>query len=220
MNERLPQVGRRRGCLQAVTGIVGLVVLSPLLLAIRLIRTWRRGSLLRVEWTGRPDPSAGAESRRRFDVMVDAPNAQVTRIRTRLTDTVVRIAERLRSSDDVYHMVHRRTELAETTVLPVGPQLQELGERFSLSLAQRTLEGRMVVWLTLPRTRTAAEILDPFDYDPEGDGEPERLLTSADVRWGMAATFATTGAAVVYRLRFYLPGSATGVERLLERLKD
>ncbi len=142
-------------------------------------------------------------------------------MRTRLTDRAVRIAELLRRPDDVYHTAYRQRELCETTLVPVGPQLQELGSRFALSLSQGSLEGRTVVWLTLSNTRPVAEVVDPFGYDPESEGEPERLLTSSEVRWGMATSFVSTGTSVMYRMLLYVPESALrGVEDLLDRLAD
>jgi hypothetical protein len=150
----------------------------------------------------------------------DVPHDCETGFRTALTDTVVRLAESMRRPDDIYHFAVRYAELGETTTLPIGPQLQELGERFALALTQGALEGRTAVWLTLPRQRAVAEVLDPFGYDPEASGEPERLLTRPGVRWGMATSHLWTGPSVVHRILLYVPVSdRSTVECLLERLR-
>ena len=78
-----------------------------------------------------------------------------------------------------------------------------------------------MVWLTLPRQRAVAEVLDPFGYDPEASGEPERLLTRPEVRWGMATSRLWTGPSVVHRILLYVPDSdRAAVEHLLKRLRE
>ena len=83
------------------------------------------------------------------------------------------------------------------------------------------LDGRTAVWLTLPRQRAVAEVLDPFGYDPEAPGEPQRLLTRPGVRWGMATSRLWVGPSVVHRILLYVPESdRAAVEHLLKRLRE
>jgi hypothetical protein len=221
MTDRVPNLGRRNGCLGGALGSAALLLLAPFAVAVRSLRRWRRGDELLVRWTTEPFSAAAATPRCRLDLELDLPPPRVAAARPALTDTVIRIAELLRASDDVYHMAYRLPELNETVMIPVGPRLQELGERFALIIGQGSLAGRTVVWPTLPSERAIADLLDPFDYDPEAPGEPDRLMSKADVRWGMANSFADRGASIVYRLLLYLPSSAVPeVERLLERLKE
>ncbi len=220
MAERLRWLGRVPGCVAAAAGAVGLVLLSPLALAVRTVQRWRRGRQVRIRWRSEAFPGSEARPLRRIDVELDLPAESARSFRERLTDTVVRIAERIREADDVYHFVVRQPELAETVVLPIGPQLQELGERFALHLGQQGLAGRTVVWLTLDRRLALSRVLDPVRYDPEAPGEPERLLAGAPVRWAMATSFVATGAAVIHRMLLYLPAAAAAdAEGLLERLR-
>lgn len=221
MSDPRPGVGQRRGCVRGVIGFAGLALLAPFALATRTLAQWRRGSELRVGWTVAPLETAEGQFVHRLDLTADVPHGRESAFRVALTDTVVRLAEVMRLPDDIYHLAVRYPELAETTLLPVGPQLQELGERFALTLAQGTLEGRTVAWLALPRRVAVSEVLDPFGYDPDASGEPDRLLTLPAVRWGMAATYVRTGPSVVHRILLYVPGSArSAVELLLGRLRE
>jgi hypothetical protein len=118
------------------------------------------------------------------------------------------VAEVLRRPDDVYNVLYRLPSDPEPVALPVGPQLQELGERFSLVLSQGALSGRTVVWLTLGRDRALSEVVDPAACDPEAEGEPEVLLATADARWSMATEWARVGPSLVIRLILGVPADA------------
>jgi hypothetical protein len=195
--------------------------MSPLALAVRAFKRWRRGSQVRIGSTWAEFPSDSPEQLCRLDLELDVPGPAGGAFRARLTDAVVRIAEALRRPDDVYHTVYRQPELEETVLLALGPQLQELGERLALTLAQAALAGRTVVWLTLPRDRTVSEVIDPLGYDPEADGEPDRLMSEAGMRWGMATSYVTTVASTAYRVLLYLPQSAIRtVEQMVQRLQQ
>ena len=102
-----------------------------------------------------------------------------------------------------------------SVVLAVGPQLQELGERFSLVLSQGALSGRTVVWLTLGRDRALSEALDPVACDPEAEGEPDALLATADARWSMATEWARVGPSLVVRLILVVPNDEESRVKIL-----
>jgi hypothetical protein len=195
-----------RGCLAMGAGVLALIVISPFALVIRSWRAWRRGGEMRSTLESRPFASAG--ERCRIDLKLDVPAAAEPGFRRRLTDTIVRVAETLRRPDDVYNVVYRHPADPEPVVLPVGPQLQELGERFSLVLSQGALSGRTVVWLTLARDRALSDVLDPVACDPEAKGEPEALLATADARWSMATEWARIGPSLVIRLILIVPADA------------
>lgn len=204
-----------------MVGFAALALLAPFAVVARKLAQWRRGSKLHLGWTEAPLRNAEGEPVNRFDVEADVPHDRGNAFRTALTDTVVRLAESMRRPDDIYHFAVRYAELGETTTLAIGPQLQELGERVALVLTQDALEGRTVVWLTLPRQRAVADVLDPFEYDPEASGEPERLLTRPEVRWGMATSRLWAGPSVVHRILLYIPDSdRAAVEHLLKRLRE
>jgi hypothetical protein len=210
--------GTMAGCLQSAIGLVGLVVLAPFAIEVRGFRAWRRGPGLRFERT-RGDLAVGdGPPLARIDTTADVPSATVEAFRRRLTETVVRVAEVLRRPDDVYHLLSRDPSAEETDVLPVGPQIQELAERLHLVLGRPPMAGRTAVWMALPRSRRVAEVVDPFDYDPEAAGEPERLLAGSGMRWGMATGFAPSGPSVVFRIVLYVPADAAPtIEGLLEK---
>lgn len=218
-DDRLPLAGSepRAGCLRSAAAAVGLAGLAPLAAAVRAVRVWRRGSEVRL---GRVRGSLGDGGRlATIDLTADVPTGSIERFRRLLTETVVRVAEVLRRPDDVYHVIHRDRAADETIVLPVGPQLQELGDRFHLALTQGAMTGRTVLWLTLPRGRRLVEIVDPFGYDPEQPGEPEGLLRTSDMRWAMVSAHAPRGPSSLVRLVLYVPReSATRVEAILDRL--
>jgi hypothetical protein len=151
--------------------------------------------------------SAGKEMLR-IDLTFDVPPAAEPEFRRRLTDGVVRVAETLRDPDDVYHLAFRFPWDEEPVVLPVGPQLQELGERFSLIQSQGKMAGRTVAWLTLGHDRALAEVLDPDTYDPEAPGEPDALLMHPDVRWSMATEWIRVGPSLEFRLILIVPADA------------
>ena len=208
-----------RGCLAVGAGVLALIVISPFALVIRSWRAWRRGDKVRSTVETRPFESTAAGARRRIDLTLDVPAAAEPGFRRRLTDAVVRVAEVLRRPDDVYNIIYRHPADPEPVALSVGPQLQELGERFSLVLSQGALAGRAVVWLTLPRDRTLSEVLDPLACDPETEGEPEALLATADARWSMATEWARVGPSLVIRLILVVPTDAeTRVKTLLRSL--
>lgn len=192
----------RRGCLAALFGAVALAVVSPMALLIQNWRSWRRGNDLRVAVDVNESKRPGHA---RIDVHIDAPKNAEPGLRRRLTDAVVRVAETLRAPDDVYHLVYRLRSETEPMTLPVGPQLQEFGERFSLVLSQGALSGRTVIWLTLRRGQALAEVADPLSYDPEAEGEPGGLLEDEATHWSMASEWAHVGPSLVIRLILIVP---------------
>jgi len=209
--------GPSRGCLAAGAGFLTLIVISPFALVIRSWRAWRRGGEVRSTLETRPFASASDDGRCRIDLTLDVPAPAEPDFRRRLTDAVVRVAEALRRPDDVYTIIYRHPADPEPVALPVGPQLQELGERFSLVLSQGALSGRTVVWLTLGRDRALSEVVDPTACDPEAEGEPDTLLASAAARWSMATEWARVGPSLVIRLILVVPPDAENrVKALLE----
>lgn len=208
-----------KGCLTAGMGVTVLAILSPIVVAVRGWRAWRRGSDIRS--TLETDWSVTTEGARlrRLDLSVDVPIPAEPSFRRRLTDSVVRIAEEIRRPDDVYHLVYRLPWNEEPSAIPVGPQVQELGERFSLVQAQGAMAGRTAVWLALGRDRALSEVVDPIAYDPEVDGEPEGLMAHPDNRWSMATAWVRTGSSLVTRVVVIVPAeAATRVEAVLEEL--
>jgi hypothetical protein len=202
--------------LAAGAGAVALIVISPFALVIRSWRAWRRGDEVRSTLETRPLVSTTG-ARHRIDLTLDVPAAVEPGFRRRLTDAVVRVAEALRRPDDVYNIIYRHPADPEPVVLAVGPQLQELGERFLLVLSQGALSGRTVVWLTLGRDHALSEVLDPVACDPEAEGEPEALLASPAARWSMATEWARVGPSLVIRLILVVPTDAENrVKALLE----
>jgi hypothetical protein len=196
-----------KGCLGSAAGFLVLAAVSPFALMVHVWRRWRRGGGTRVEvqvdrWTG-----GGDRPFERIDVTIDVPVARGDETRREVTDTVIRIAETLRCSDDVYNVIYRLPSDDEAVVLPVGPQLQELGERLFLTLNQGTLAGRTAVWLTLGRKTALASVVKGFSADPEGDGEPENLLATPGVSWSMASEWAEVGPSLVIRLVLVAPAA-------------
>ena len=148
----------------------------------------------------------------------DVPGVAEADFRGRLTEAVVRMADSMRAPDDVYHLLYRLPWDTEPVLLPVGPQLQELGERFSLLQSRGGMAGRTAVWLTLGREHALAEIVDPVGYDPEAAGEPEGLLTHPALRWSMATEWVRIGPSLLVRLMIVVP--AHHARRVTEILDD
>jgi hypothetical protein len=160
----------------------------------------------------------GAE-RQRFELAMDVPTPAEPGFQRRLADTVIRVAEALRRGDDVYHLVYRLPWDEESTAIPVGPQIQELGERFSLVQSQGAMIGRTAVWLTLGRDLALAEVIDPVTFDPEIDGEPDAVLNRPEVRWAMATAWVRRGPSLDIRVVFVVPAdSASRIADLLDKL--
>jgi len=206
-----------RGCLGSVAGLAALAVMSPFVLIVRSWRRWRRGDDVRMTLavSGWPERERGTQ--RRIDAAVDVPLGAESDFRRRLTDAVVRIAEALRRPDDAYNVIYRMPLDEEAVVLPVGPQVQELGERFFLVLNQGSLVGRTVVWLTLGRGTALSRVADPLTSDPEAAGEPDRLLASSGARWAMATEWARVGPSLVVRIVLVVP--STSSEAVCDRLR-
>jgi len=153
-----------RGCLATGAGAAALTALAPFVLAVQGWKKWRRGPEIRAAIDIEPLTNSAGADLRRIDLSLDVPQPAEPGFRRRLTDAVVRVAEVLRLSDDVYHLVYRLPRDEEPVLIPVGPQLQELGERFALVQSQGAMAGRTVVWLTLGRDRALSEVVDPVAY--------------------------------------------------------
>ena len=194
--ENLPQL-RKPGCLATLAAMAILPVVAPVAAIVQRWRTWRRGRDLRVSTDVSPSKRPGYS---RVDVTFDRPRGQQPGFRRRLTDAVVRVAEVQRKSDDVYNVIFRLPTDTEPMALPVGPQLQALGERFFLVLNQGNLAGRTVVWLTLGHGESLAMVVNTATYDPEAAGEPEGLLQHESVRWSVATEWADVGPSLVVRV--------------------
>lgn len=204
-------VGRRRssrGCLVTGLGAAVLALLAPFFVIHRGLRRWRRGSEIKKKIHGETLTRAEGSKICRIDFELDVPQHLEPEFRRRLTETVIRLAEALRVSDDVYHLVYRLPWDGEPVALPVGPQLQELGERFSLVQSHGVMSGRTAVWLTLGRERPLSDVVDPVTYDPEREGEPDALLTNPALRWSMATEWARVGPSLIVRLIVVVPSDA------------
>lgn len=196
-----------------------LTLLSPVVVMMRAWRGWRRGAEITSSLDVARLIDINGRELRSFNLSLDVPDAAEPELRNRLTDAVIRVAEVLRRSDDVYHLVYRLPWDEDATAIPIGPLLQGLGERFALVQSQGALAGRTAVWLTLGRERALAEVIDPLVYDPEGSGEPETLLSRPDLRWSLATAWAKTGPSTVIRAIFVVPEeSAHRVAAVLKRL--
>jgi len=209
----------RHGCLSYAFGLLSLVILA---IPVGLVRTWqsrRRGSDWRIDWKTRP--VADSSGRLRIDLDADIPYRSTGDFPKRLTGTVIRIAELLRQSDDHYHHIYRDPAEPDAILLPVGPLLQELGERLILALRQSGLENRTAVWLTLPARPAIAELVDPATYDPDAEGQPEGLVADTNARWAMATEWARIGPSTIYHVILWVPEeSAPAVESLLARINN
>lgn len=211
---------RSRGCLATGTGAVVLAVLAPFVLAVRGFRKWRRGSEIQLKTGLESFSNAAGADLRRIDLSFDVPLPVEPEFRQRLIEAVVRVAEMLRAPDDVYHLVYRFPWDEEPVVMPVGPKVQELGERFALVQSQGAMAGRTAVWLTLSRDCALSEVVDPAAYDPAADGEPDGLLMHPALRWSMATEWARVGPSVIFRLILVVPNRRVDdVQIALEALR-
>ena len=209
--------GHGRGCLASAAAAPALLVLAPLAAVVRGWQAWRRGRDWRIE----VDEGRNAAARQRLEVTADVPRASASGFPRRLTHALVRIAEVLRRPDDVHHLFYRIPGDDEGMLVPVGPQLQELGERIQLALGQSVLERRTTLWLTLPADRAVARLVDPSRDDPEAEGEPERLVARTAPRWAMAASRARSGPSVLYRLVLWVPEAhADSVAEILRSVAE
>lgn len=209
----------RPGCLAATGAALVLALFSPLVLAVRSWRSWRRGHDIRVSIEPLPAPGGAEPDRDRLDVVCDVPLGVERGFRDRLTDRVVRVAEALRSPDDAYHLVYRLRGAEEAVVLPLGPHVQSLGERFRLVLDQGALAGRTVIWLALARGLPLSRIVNPERCDPETPNERERLLETPEGRWSMATSWDAVGPSLIVRMILVVPTPARDrVVEVLERL--
>lgn len=205
-----------RGCLASLAGFAVLAVMSPFALLVHSWRRWRRGKDVRMVFEVTEHAGTGAGTSR-IDVMLDVPQNAEAGFRRQVTDAIVRVAESVRRSDDVYNLIYRLPTDVEALALPVGPQLQELGERFFLTLNQGSLEGRTVVWLTLGRGTVLAAVVDPATCNPEAGGEPEGLLATPEAHWAMASEWARVGPSLIIRLVLVVPSNSS--EAVCDRLR-
>lgn len=193
-----------------------LVVLAP---GVALIRWWqrrRRGGASIVRWTvGVLDGREGRYAR--LDLTVDVPAAVEPVARSALTDAVVRVAELLRRGDDLYHLVVGLPTGTAAERVAVGVRPQELGERLSRSLVQRSYRGRTLLWLAVARPGRMESLAAPAD--PEGPGQHDAAVAELGPRWAAATALGRGGAAAVIRAVLWVPEvSRPRVEEVLERL--
>jgi hypothetical protein len=208
--------GGRGGCLSAAGALVTIIILSPLAVAVRFVRRLRRGETTRI----RTERSDFTDRLARIDLSVDAVQSRVETTRSSATDVAVRVAESLLRADDVVHMLSRDAAAEETVIVPIGPRVHELGDRFHLALAQGSLAGRTAVWVALPRSRRVVELIDPDSYDPDAEGQLEGLMENSEIRWAVATSFASDDVSTLYRLAFFIPVDSVGtVEAILRRLQ-
>lgn len=205
---------RGGGCLRVAVGSVLLVILAPPAALVRWWRRRRRGDDVRV---ARRD--LGGTPLLVLELRLDAPTSREVEARTALIDALVRLAEELRSPNDVYHLVFRRPAEPESDLVGIGPQPQELAQRLGIVLSHRSSAGRTQLWLTLPRSVHLAEVVDPVAFDPDRRGAPADLILEAHPRWAMISSFARIGPSVVYRLQLHLPRpAADAVGAIVDRL--
>ena len=136
-------------------------------------------------------------------------------------DGQVEIAEHLRIADDHYHHIYRDPAEHDAILLPLGPQLQGLGERLILALRQSDLANRTAVWLTLPAVPAIAALVDPATIDPDGADELDDLVEQTGARWAMATEWARIGPSTIYHVILWVPEkSAPAIDSLLARTKN
>lgn len=207
------------GCLAAAAGTTALVLLSPFVFVIRWWRRWRRGGAVRWSIDVQPAAPGPEGARRRIDATLDLPEPVGREVHRRATAQVVRVADALRRPGDTYLAVYRLRSDPEPFLIPVGPQLQRLGERFLLTLSQGVLAARTVVWLALGSSTPPVEVVDPVTCDPEDPDELDRLLLLDAARWSMASSWARVGPSWILRAILVVPApSAELVVPLLEEL--
>ncbi len=204
---------RSEGCLRAALLAPAVIALAPLAAVLGGLRRWRRGTATRFEITWREVPG-----RARLEARLDVPAAGEGSARLRCTDAVVRVAETLRSPDDVYHLVWRPRSNEPARLRAVGPLVQQLGDRVALELGRPATGGHTLLWLALTRGRRPGEVVDAATADPGAAGEPDALVTACDPRWAAASAVALRGPAVVFHLAVWVPPAVAGrVERILRR---
>lgn len=210
----------QRGCLVSVFAFLSLVVLALPVGLVRSWQAWRRGDAWRIDWTS-PGDGESEQIHLRIELVADIPIRSTGSFPQQLTETVIRIAEHLRQSDDRYHAVYRIASEPDAILLPVGPSLQKLGERLQLSLGQGELAHRTALWLTLPAHQAIATLVDPETYNPEAEGEPLGLVNRSDARWAMAMTWGRIGPSMVHNVVLWIPEtSLPTVETLLGRMVE
>ena len=215
--EHLENVTRKGGCLAALPALIVLIVAVPPTLAVRFWRRLRRRADVRSSLDVHPFTIHGGEVIRRVDLTLDVPRSSEPEHQRRITDAVIRVAEKLQAPQEAYHLVYRLPWDEEPVLIPIGPRIQGLGERLSLTLAQGTLARRTLVWLILDRERALSELVDPAHYDPEGHGEPEALIARAGAHWAMATSWARVGPSLIVRLILFVP--ARSAERVIELIE-
>jgi hypothetical protein len=199
-------------------GLVVLLVLAPMAAVMRWWRRWRRGGAVRTSIVSTRIPAPGRGELVRLQLDLDVPAVRVAGVRRWLTETMVRVAEALRHQDDVYHQLAWDPEEGVLHLAPVGPQLQELGDRFLLTLGRRAAEGLCQVWLTLPRSIGLGQAMAGLGFDPEAEGEPDHLLGVLEVCWAAASEVVSRDPVQLIRLVLFVPpGAEAAVRGLLER---
>ncbi len=191
-----------------------LALLAPFAVAVRGLARRRRGSATRFRLE-----RSRAAGRVRLDLAVDVPVADEPDLRLRATDSLVRLAEALRRSDDVYHLVVRPPDEEEPRLRPIGPLVQELGEQLALQLGRAAMRGRTLLWLTLDRGRTLVAAVDSGTADPDAPGEPDGLVAAAGPRWAAATAMVRRGPSAVLRIAAWVgEDDAAAAEGALRRM--
>jgi hypothetical protein len=202
-----------------VVGSSILVVLGPLVAAIRSWQAWRRGTRWKIDHDTEEASVNDGRTVVRLGLRADVPIRSGGEFPSVLTDAVISVAEALLQPDDTHLLIYRKPAQDEPLLLPLGPRLQDLGERLLLVLGQTELERRTALWLTLDTGQPITDLVDPHAYDPEAEGEPQGLVTRSKPRWALATSWTRLGPSTIYRVLLWVPVEAVRTVRsILDRL--
>ncbi len=206
----------RGGCLRVLAAAPVLAVLAPAVAAYRSWMRRRRGHDIVV--STQTVPFDGHQSGwAKISASIDIPHSLDGR--RLVTQCIVRVAELVGCTGEVYHLIHRESGRDETISVPVGTSINDLAERFVLSCGQSILDGRTLVWPALLRGHHLGEFLDPMTYDPEAPGEPDNALQKAPISWAMILKRRRGAASTTFSLVFIIPHQQRAkVEAAIHRL--
>ncbi len=138
------------------------------------------------------------------ELVIDSPTSRVLEVRRWATETLVRLADSV-AAGDAYHMAYREPGASQSTLVPIGSQIQALGDRLHQGLSKSSWRGMRLLWLCMDRAQALAEVVSEECEDPAGPDAVAALGGDPRVRWLVVTVVEPSDVGEVTRFLYVFP---------------